>query len=144
MLDIQHGHVHELTGGSALGIRIAVANLFWKDTDGSDMSDAALLLMRRSFGRGRLNITLQRKDAFLMREKGNLETAAKNAAHHLFGGNASAFDEHKIADIILNSLDNLILHPPENEIDIIKKRQRQMERDGLVIIENGKTIVDAR
>jgi hypothetical protein len=144
MLDIQHGEVFELTGGRSIGLRIATTNLFWKDEDGSIQSDAALLLMRRSFGKGRMNITLQRKDAFLVREAGHLEFMAKNAAEHLFGGNATAFDTHKIASIIEDHIDSLINHPPEEEAKMIKRQQRQMQMDGLVIIENGKTVVDAR
>lgn len=144
MLDIQHGEVFEQTGGSNLGVRIAITNLFWKNDDGSTASDAALLLMRRSFGVGRMNITLQRKDAFLVREKGHLELMARNAATHLFGGNASAFDMAKIASLIEDNVDALVNHPPEDEAKMIKRKQRQMQLDGLVIVENGVTVVDAR
>lgn len=150
MIDIKYGRVTELSGGSNIGLRVALTNLFWKDDDGIEQWDAALLLMRRSFGVGRMNIALQRRDAYLIREPAQrgeqsyLDRAAEGAATHLFGGMAGQFDKSKIADIILNNLDALVHYPPETQDDYNKRKSREMELDGLVIKNHGKTILDTR
>ena len=150
MLDIKYGRVTELTGGSSIGVRVALTNIFWKDEDSQEQWDACLLLMRRSFGVGRMNLTLQRRDAFLIREPAKLgeqsylDRAAEGAATHLFGGMAGQFDKSKIADIILNNIDALVNYPPESQDDYNKRKTREMELDGLVIKNHGKTILDTR
>lgn len=150
MLDIKYGVVTELGGGSNIGLRIALTNVFWKDDEGVEQWDACLLMMRKSFGVGRMNLTLQRRDAFLMREPAKrgeqsyLERAADGAATHLFGGMAGQFDKSKIADIILNNLDALIHYPPESQAAYNKRKMREMELDGIVIKNHGTTILDAR
>lgn len=149
-LDIKYGTVTELSGGRNIGVRVALTNIFWKDEDGIEQWDACLLLMRKSFGVGRMNLTLQRKDAWLIREPAKLgeqsylDRAAEGAALHLFGGMAGQFDKSKIADIILNNLDALVHYPPETQAAYNKRKQREMELDGLVIKNHDKVILDTR
>lgn len=144
MQDIKHGIPKELPLGKAIGIRVAVVNLFFKDDSGEQQTDAALLLMRRSFGVGRMNVTLMRKNAYLVTNDIELKNMATEAAHHMFAGSASVHDVNKITDIILYALDDLVMHPPEDEMLLRKREEEKMARMGLLIKANDQIIVDAR
>lgn len=144
MNDIKHGIPAELPLGQKLGIRVAVVNLFYKDETGEAQTDAALLLMRRSFGLGRMNVTLLRQNAYLVMDNAELADMATQAAQHLFSGSASPHDIANITDIILYSLDALVMHPPEDEMILRKREQEKLARMGLLVKANDKIILDAR
>lgn len=143
MQDFKHGILRELPAGRALGIRVAVVNLFFTQ-DGEKQTDAALLLMRRSFGVGRMNVTLMRRNAYQITDPVALQSLANEAAQHLFVGSASVHDVNKITDIVLDSLDDLVMHPPEDAMLLRKQEEERMSRLGLLIKDGDKIIVDAR
>lgn len=141
---IRYGEVFTAERIERLGILSAIANVFWKTGLGNEEeSEAGLLLMRRSFGFGRTNIIL-RTDAWKVREPLLLQQMAENAAKQLLSGTASVHEVNLIADMIVNSIDALLAHPPESEAVQRKRKMAEMERDGLFIRSNGKILVDAR
>lgn len=142
--NIQYGVVLHGAVSQKLNIVSAITNIFWDDEGGVENSDAALLLMRRSFGYGRTNIALFQKDAWKVREPAQLQAIAQNVADHLMAGSANTHEINAIADMILNNVEKLVMHPPESKAELIKKQEKQMERDGLLLRVNGKTLVDAR
>ena len=144
MLDVKYGTVFDGICSHRLGIVSAVTNIFWRDEHGAKHDDAALLLMRRSFGRGQTNITLLRQNAYQATEPELLHQMAQNAADQLLSGSANVSDVVAIANLINDQMDALISHPPESEADMRKRQQKQVADDGLLLKVNGKTLVDAR
>lgn len=138
------GIVNWLPLGTKHGLRVGVSNFTFRMSDGSIFEDAALFMCRKTFGYGRMNITLLRQQGFEFEDDRVLiDGMAKQAAEQLFRS-TSMEDMKKIADIIEHAVDDLVLHPPE-DIMIEKKRQeREMELLGLVIKADDKIIVDAR
>lgn len=126
-----------------LGIICVVANVFWKDGIGSEESEAGLLLMRRSFGVGKTHIIL-RPDIWMVREPHLLHQMAKSAADQLLSGCASDHDIFAICDIILNSVDDLVSHPPESQATEYRRKLKEIENDGLLIRNGDQIILDAR
>lgn len=142
--NIEYGTLLNVQCSPKLGILTAITNVFFKDEFGVDQTDAVLMFMRRSFGVGRTNMTLFRKDAWLVRDDVYLQEKAKNVADHLLCGTATAGEITAIADMILNNVEKLVLHPPEPQAAMIKAANDRIQRDGLLMTVNGKTLVDAR
>lgn len=141
---ISYGEINWLPLGSKVGLKVGVANCVFLLNDGSKFEDAALLMCRSSFGYGRLNVTLLRKQAYEFEDDNVLINGmARQAADQLFRSETMA-DMKKIADIIENAIEDLVLHPPESAIDEKIRMDREMERLGLVVKLNDKIIVDAR
>lgn len=127
-----------------IGLVCAVANVFWREPDLTyEQFDGAILLMRRSFGYGKTNITL-RADAWKLREPELFNNLIDDVASQLFSGTANSHEKTIIGDLFLNNLDTLLKHPPENAVLERKRQLKQMEQYGLVIKNQGKTILDAR
>lgn len=143
-MNMRHGKVFSGAKSERMGVVSAISNVFWQDAGGVEMDDAVLMLMRRSFGVGKTNLALFRQDAYLMLQPSKLIQVAQNAADHLFSGAASQSDVFSIADMITARLDDLVMHPPESQVDTIKRKQKQMEQSGLLVNLNGQTLVDAR
>jgi hypothetical protein len=142
--NIQYGVVLHGAISQRLNIVSAITNVFWNGDGGVEQTDAALLLMRRTFGCGRTNITLFRQDAWMVREPAQLQAIAQNVADHLLAGSANTHEINAISDMILNNVEKLMMHPPESVAELTKKQEKQMERDGLLLRVNGQTLVDAR
>lgn len=144
MRNVRHGQVFSGAKSERMGILSAVTNVFWQDEGGVFDDDAALLLMRRSFGVGKTSIALMRKDAYLMLEPNSLIEVAQLSANTLFSGAASQADVFAIADMIVARLDDLIMHPPESQVDVQQRKRREFEKLGALVRVNGQTLVDAR
>ncbi|WP_336939333.1 hypothetical protein [Acinetobacter modestus] len=140
----RYGIVNWLPLGTKHGLRVGIANFTFRMSDGSTFEDAALFMCRKTFGYGRINITLLRKQGFEFEDDRVLINGmAKQAAEQLFRSTTME-DMKKIADIIEHAIDDLVLHPPENIMIEKKRQEREMELFGLVIKANDKIIVDAR
>lgn len=142
---IEHyGSVKWLELGRNLGLKVGVANFTFRLNDGSKFEDAALVMCRKTFGYGRLNVTLLRKQAYEFEDDRVLiDGMAKQAAEQLLRSDTPE-DMKKIADIIEYAIDDLVMHPPEDIYLEQKRQMREMEKMGLVIKANDKIIVDAR
>ncbi|WP_111861147.1 hypothetical protein [Acinetobacter sp. CFCC 10889] len=82
---IEHyGSVKWLELGRNLGLKVGVANFTFRLNDGSKFEDAALVMCRNTFGYGRLNVTLLRKQAYEFEDDQVLiDGMAKQAAEQL-------------------------------------------------------------
>jgi hypothetical protein len=138
------GIVNWLPMGSKHGLRVGVANFTFRLTDGSIFEDAALIMCRKTFGYGRINFTLFRKQAYEFQDDDTLINGmARQAAQQLFRSE-SMEDMKKIADLIELAIEDLVMHPPEDVLIEKKRKEREMEALGLVIKADDKIIVDAR
>ena len=139
----RYGIVNELPLGRKHGVLVGIANFTFRLADGSTFDDAALFMARRSFGLGRMNITLLRKQAWQFQDDATLiDGIARQAAKQLFCSETPE-DLKKIADIVEYAIDDLVMHPPEDVIDEQKRQQKELERLGLVIKANDKIVLDA-
>lgn len=143
MTDFRFGET--FSGGTmrACGLLTVIANVFWRDADGKEHTDAALAIMRRSFGVGKMNLLL-RCDAWRVREPAMLMTLAEQAGAQLFNGSANTHEICTIADLMINNLDDLVRHPAESEAVELKRREKEMSRDGLLLRVGDHVLVDAR
>lgn len=139
----RYGIVKELPLGKKHGLLVGIANFTFRMADDSTFEDAALFMARRSFGMGRMNITLLRKQAWEFQDDATLiDGMARQASKQLLGSETPE-DMKKIADIIEYAIDDLVMHPPENIIDEQKRQQRELDRLGLIIKQNDQIILDA-
>lgn len=141
-IDVQYGVLKELTVPRKLGIVATIANVKINSPGQEEVDDAALILSRRSFGRGRSHIIL-RSQAHAVLDVQTLLQMAHEATTDLFGS-ADKDDMHRIADLLLNSVDELVLHPPEDVMIEHKRQQKMIEQSGVIIKVNDETILDAR
>lgn len=142
MIHIEYGVVKELTVPQGLGVRALVVNVKIREHGQEAIDDAALFLCRRSFGVGRTHLIL-RSQYHAILDDGELITVAIEATTRLFGS-AHKDDVKKIADMIVDLADDVVMHPPENHMREWKKQQKMLEQSGALIRLNDKTLVDAR
>ena len=130
---------------SSIGVRSKVANMFWKDQYGVDADDAVILMCRRSCGFGRTVITLMRRDAWrVVDDDAFLMDTARQTAEGLFGvGGYNKHEVCKIAEMIIDELESLVMLPPESDADERKIFEDDVNRSGLIMIVNGVDIVKA-
>lgn len=138
---IQIGTIQEIKS-HPIGLVYAVANLKMTDTSLNESWDAAILIGRRSFGHGRLSVTL-RRDMWSIADDVLRSELARNAADLLFSGTSNSHEQSIIADILLNNLDNLKNHPPESVATLRKQKLNEMDRDGLILRVDDKSLISA-
>lgn len=138
------GIINWLPMGSKHDLRVGVGNFTFRLTDDSIFEDAVLIMCRKTFGFGRTNFTLFRKQAYEFQDDDTLINGmARQASQQLFRSETMD-DMKKIADLIELAIEDLVMHPPENILVEKKRQEREMELLGLVIKANDKIIVDAR
>lgn len=125
-----------------IGLVYAVANIKMTDQSLNELWDAAILIGRKTFGHGRLNITL-RRDMWCINDDVLRASLAKDAANQLFSGSANSHEQSIIADILLNMLDDLKDHPPESIAKLRKEKLNEMDRDGLILRVDDKVLISA-
>lgn len=141
MIDVKYGVLKEIPVPKKIGVRAVIANVTI-NLNGQTEEDAALILTRRSFGVGRSHLIL-RQNAFQIREATTLIPMAIEACNRLFGS-IDKDNSHHIADLLLDSVDDLVNHPPEDQFIERKRREKEIEQSGVIIKVNDTTILDAR
>lgn len=141
MINVKYGIVKDLNTRVRHGIIAKIANVTIEE-NGQKEEDAALFLCKRSFGYGRTTLIL-RQNLHGVLDPVTLLQIAADACIRLFGTYQSDV-AHAITDILLDHVDELTMHPPE---DVMIERQRQeklIEQSGLLVKADGHTILDAR
>lgn len=142
MINVQYGILKELYLNNKFGVRAMVANVTIRENGEQPIDDAALILVRRSFGVGRSHLVL-RQSMHGVLDPGELIQMAYDAAIKLFGS-ADKNDVHKLADLLLDYTDELVMHPPEDQMRIWKQERRMIEQSQALIKLNDEVILDAR
>lgn len=142
MINIEYGVVKELTMPQGMGVRAVVANVVIREHGQEAIDDAALILMRRSFGIGRSHVILRGQYHAILNDADMIPMATE-AVTRLFGS-ADKDNVFRVADALLNLADEVVMHPPENQMKEWKRQQKEIEQSGVLIQLNGKTLVDAR
>lgn len=142
MINIEYGVLKELHVPDKFGIRAALVNVVIREHGKEQVDDAALILMRRSFGVGRSHIIL-RQDMYAVLETQTLIETAREATVKLFGS-ADKDNLHRIADLLLDYTDELVMHPPEDQMRLWKQQQKMIEQSQALIKVNDQIILDAR
>lgn len=141
-IDVKYGILKELIVPKKLGIVASIANVKINAPGQDEVDEAALILSRRSFGLGRSHLIL-RNQIHAVLDVETLLQVAHDATTALFG-TADKDDMHRIADLLLNSVDELVMHPPEDVMIERKRQQKMIEQSGVIIKVNDETILDAR
>ncbi|WP_288385438.1 hypothetical protein [uncultured Acinetobacter sp.] len=142
MIDIQYGILKEIPVPEKYGVIACIANVTITQPDGHKEDDAALIFSRKSYGFGRSHLIL-RQNMHGVLETEVLIKMATHACMCLFGSFMPDVT-HRLADLILDHTDDLVLHPPEDVLIEEKKREKEIERMGLHLVLNDTTLVDAR
>lgn len=142
MIDVKYGTLKEIYVNDRFGVRAAIANVTISSPDQPNQEDAALILCRRSFGVGRSHLILRQNMHAVLDTEELLQTAY-DATLKLFGS-VDKDDMHKIADLILNCTDDLVMHPPEDQMIEWKRNQKIIEQSQALIKVNDEVILDAR
>ncbi len=142
MINIQYGVLKELQVSHKFGIRAAIANITIREHGKEPVEDAALILMRRSFGVGRSHIIL-RQNMHGVLDTQELIQMAHDATVKLFGS-ADKDNLHRMADLLLDYTDEFVMHPPEDQMRIWKQEQKMIEQSQALIKLNDQVILDAR
>lgn len=142
MIDVKYGILKELHLSDKFGVRAVLTNVTIKLPDGETEDDAALILMRRSFGVGRSHI-IRRQHAHELRDTPTLLTVAIDATTRLFGS-ADKDNTFRICDLLQDHLEELVMHPPEDQMIEIKRREKEIEQSGILVKLNDEVILDAR
>lgn len=141
IIDIKYGELKEIPVASKFGVRAVISNVTITQ-NGQTEEDAALVLTRRSFGVGRSHLIL-RQNAYQIRDITTLIPMAFEACERLFGSKDKD-NAHRISDLLLDSLDELVMHPPEDQMIEMKRKRKEVEDSGVIIKVNDTTILDAR
>lgn len=142
MINVQYGILKELNLNSKFGVRAMIANVVIRQNGQEPVDDAALILARRSFGVGRSHLIL-RQNMHGVLDLADLIQMAYDATVKLFGS-ADKDNVHKMADLLLDFTDELVMHPPEDQMRIWKQEQRMIEQSQALIKVNDEVILDAR
>lgn len=142
MIDVKYGILKELHVSQKFGIRAMVANVTIRAIGEQPVDDAALILVRRSFGVGRSHLIL-RQNMHGVLDTQELVQMAHDATVKLFGS-ADKDNTHRIADLLLDYTDELVMHPPEDQMRLWKEEQKMIEQSQALIKVNDQVILDAR
>lgn len=142
MIDVKYGILKELHVSQKFGIRAMVANVTIRAIGEQPVDDAALILVRRSFGVGRSHLIL-RQNMHGVLDTQELVQMAHDATVKLFGS-ADKDNMHRIADLLLDYTDELVMHPPEDQMRLWKEEQKMIEQSQALIKVNDQVILDAR
>ena len=142
MINVQYGILKELNLNSKFGVRAMIANVVIRQNGQEPVDDAALILARKSFGIGRSHLIL-RQNMHGILDPAELIQMAHDATVKLFGS-ADKDNVHKMADLLLDFTDELVMHPPEDQMRIWKQEQRMIEQSQALIKVNDEVILDAR
>lgn len=142
MIDVKYGILKELHVGQKFGIRAMVANVTIRAIGEQPVDDAALILVRRSFGIGRSHLIL-RQNMHGVLDTQELIQMAHDATVKLFGS-ADKDNMHRMADLLLDYTDELVMHPPEDQMRLWKQEQKMIEQSQALIKVNDQVILDAR
>lgn len=142
MIHVQYGVLKELYVNQKFGVRAMVANVTIRTNGEQPVDDAALILVRRSFGVGRSHLVLRQNMHGVLNTKGLVEMA-HDATVKLFGS-ADKDNLHRMADLLLDYTDELVMHPPEDQMRLWKKEQKMVEQSQALIKVNDQVILDAR
>lgn len=142
MIHVQYGVLKELHVRDKFGVRAMIANVTIRENGQEPVDDAALILARRSFGVGRSHLIL-RQNMHAVLDTQELIQMAHDATVKLFGS-ADKDNLHRMADLLLDHTDELVLHPPEDQMRLWKNEQKILEQSQALIRVNDKVILDAR
>ena len=142
MIHVQYGVLKELYVSQKFGVRAMVANVTIRANGEQPVDDAALILVRRSFGVGRSHLILRQNMHGVLNTQGLVEMA-HDATVKLFGS-ADKDNLHRMADLLLDYTDELVMHPAEDQMLIWKKEQKMVEQSQALIKVNDQVILDAR
>lgn len=94
-----------------------IANVFFESETGETGHDAWLIICRKAFGIGKSYLAVRRDAAFQLREQDGkfLADTALDCAQYLWNGHATDRDKHIIMDCMLDNIDQLVMHKPEDE-----------------------------
>ena len=127
LCELQYGKLKDASVKSGFNLKAFVCNVFYRDEDGAPYTDAVLLICRTSFGIGRTNIALFRKNAFRVLDEDWLVNSAYDIAGQLWSGQAGGREMHVIMDCLIDNLDLLVQHPPESEDLNLKALNKALE-----------------
>lgn len=142
MIDIEYGILKEVTLNQKFGVIASITNAVIRQEGSEPVDDAALILSRRSFGFGRSHIIL-RQHMHAVLDTESLIQMAFDATMKLFGS-VDKDNLHRIADLLLDVTDELVMHPPEDQMREFKKQQKMIEQSQALIKLNDEVILDAR
>lgn len=142
MIHVQYGILKEVHVRDKFGVRAVIANVTIRENGQEPIDDAALVLLRKSFGVGRSHIIL-RQNMHGVLNTPELLQMAHDATIKLFGS-ADKDNMHRIADLLLDYTDELVMHPPEDQVRLAKEQERMIAQSGALIRLNDQTILDAR
>ncbi len=142
MIDVEFGILKEIPISQKYGVIACIANVTITKSDGQREDDAALVLCRRSFGYGRTHL-IMRQNVHAVLDTESLIGMAREVCIELYGS-PMADIIHRFADLILDYTDDLIMHPPEDVLIEQKKKEKEIEKLGLVVNLNDQIILDAR
>lgn len=127
LCELQYGKLKDASVKSGFNLKAFVCNVFYRDEDGAPYTDAVLLICRNSFGMGKTNIALFRKNAFRVLDEDWLVNSAYDIAEQLWHGQAGGREMHVIMDCLIDNLDLLVQHPPESEDLNLKALNKALE-----------------
>ena len=142
MIHVQYGVLKELHVRDKFGVRAMIANVTIRENGQEPVDDAALILARRSFGVGRSHLIL-RQNMHAVLDTQELLQLAFDAVQRLFGS-VDKDNLHKMADLLLDCTDELVMHPPEDQMKLWKQQQKLIEQSQALITVNDEVILDAR
>jgi len=142
VIHIQYGVLKEATLSHKFGVRALIANVVIRENGKEPIDDAALILCRRSFGVGRSHIVLRGQYHAIL-DDADLIPLATAITTKLFGS-ADKDNVFKMADVLLDLADDVVMHPPEDQMKLWKQEQKALEQSGALIRLNDETILDAR
>ena len=142
MIHVQYGILKEVHVRDKFGVRAVIANVTIRESGQEPIEDTALVLCRKSFGVGRSHLILKQNMHGVL-DTPELLQMAFDATVKLFGS-ADKDNMHRIADLLLDYTDDLVMHPPEDQMRLAKEQQKLIERSGALIRVNDETILDAR
>lgn len=142
MIHVQYGVLKELHVRDKFGVRAMIANVTIRENGQEPVDDAALILVRRSFGVGRSHLIL-RQNMHAVLDTQELLQMAFDAVQRLFGS-VDKDNLHKMADLLLDYTDELVMHPPEDQMKLWKQQQKLIEQSQALITVNDEVILDAR
>lgn len=114
---IRYGEPVKARVKAGYGLQAFIANLFFEDeVAGTTSNDACLVVCRRAFGIGKSHI-IRRKELHQILDKDGewLARTADDTAQFLWNGQASAREQHIVMDCIMDNIDELVMHKPENQ-----------------------------
>lgn len=142
MIHVQYGVLKELHVRDKFGVRAMIANVTIRENGQEPVDDAALILARRSFDVGRSHLILRQNMHAVLDTQELLQTAF-DAVQRLFGS-VDKDNLHKMADLLLDYTDELVMHPPEDQMKLWKQQQKLIEQSQALITVNDEIILDAR